>query len=109
MTVTETFSRVPRFSGVRNASAIVATVLIHVAALLSIFQTEYGLLATTLALLTWAFLNFFWLAVLRRPAVSAALSLMIMATLMVLSQFKFNILEMVISFLDFLIVDVDTA
>jgi hypothetical protein len=25
---------------------------------LSIFQTEYGLLATTLALLTWAFLNF---------------------------------------------------
>jgi hypothetical protein len=114
MTVSETFSHVPRFSGVRNASAlpwmaIVATALIHVAALLSIFQTEYGLLATTLALLTWAFLNFFWLAVLRRPAASAALSLAIIETLMVLSQFKFNILEMAISFFDFLIVDADTA
>ena len=66
MTVSETFSHVPRFSGVRDASAlhwtaIVATALIHVAALLSIFQTEYGLFATALALLTWAFLNFFWL------------------------------------------------
>ena len=114
MTVSETFSHVPRFSGVRNAwalqwTAIVATVLIHVAALLSIFQTEYGLLATTLALLTWAFLNFFWLAVLRRPAASAALSLAIIETLMVLSQFKFNVLEMAISFFDFLIVDADTA
>jgi hypothetical protein len=114
MTVSETFSHVPRFSGVRNASAlqwtaIVATVLIHVAALLSIFQTEYGLLATALALLTWVFLNFFWLAVLRRPAASAALSLMIIALLMALSQFKFNILEMAISFFDFLIVDADTA
>ena len=113
MTVSESFSHIGRFSGVRNApsqrAAIAATALIHVAALLSIFRTEYGLFATTLALLTWAFLNYFWLAVLRRPAVSAALSLMIMATLMVLSQFKFNILEMVISFFDFLIVDVDTA
>lgn len=92
MTVSETFSHVPRFSGVRDPSAlqwtaIVATALIHVAALLSIFQTEYGLFATTLALLTWVFLNFFWLAVLRRPVASAALSLAIIETLMVLSQF----------------------
>src|SRR5208282_4467083 len=114
MTVSASRWRVPRFSGVRNASAlqwtaIVATALIHVAALLSVFQTEYGLFATTLALLTWAFLNFFWLAVLRRPAVSAALSLTMIETLMVLSQFKFNVLEMGISFFDFLIVDADTA
>jgi len=113
MTAPESWN-VRRFSGVRSASAfrqatIAATALIHVAALLSIFRAEYGLFATTLALLTWAFLNFFWLAVLRRPAVSAALSLMIIATLMVLSQFKFNILETAISFFDFLIIDADTA
>src|SRR4029077_3174108 len=98
MTVSEFLLHVPRFSGVCNASAlrwtaIVATALIHVVALLSIFHTEYGLFATTLALLTWDFLNFFCLAVRRRPAASAALSMTMIGTLLVLSQFKFNILE----------------
>jgi hypothetical protein len=57
MTVSESFSHISRFSGVRNApsqrASIVATALIHVAELLSIFPTEHGLFATTLALLRW--------------------------------------------------------
>ena len=99
----------PRLAWARQRIAVAATAVIHASALFIIFQTEYGLFALTLALLTWLFLNCFWLAVLRRPATSAALSLMIVGALIALSQFKFSILEMTISFLDFLIVDVDTV
>jgi hypothetical protein len=87
---------------------IAATVAIHGAALAAIYLTEYGLFAVTLALLAWAFLNFFWLIVLRRPAMAAALSLVMFESVIVLSQFKFNILEMTLSFFDMLMVDVDT-
>ena len=114
MRISESSWHVTRFSSERFASApertaIAATALFHVTAVLNILQTEYGFFATTVALLTWTFLNLFWIAVLRRPAVSAALSLMMIGTLIVLSQFKFNILEMAISFFDFLIVDADTT
>jgi hypothetical protein len=61
------------------------------------------------ALLTWGFLNFFWLIVLRRPAMAAALSLILIEALIVLSRFKFEILKMTASFFDFLIVDADTV
>jgi phosphoglycerol transferase MdoB-like AlkP superfamily enzyme len=75
---------------------------------LTIYLTEYGHFASALALLAWALLNFVWLALLRRPAMSAALSLALLETLIVLSQFKFNILEMTVNFFDFLIIDADT-
>lgn len=87
---------------------IVALAALHAAALLAIYLTEYGPFGLTLALLAWGFLNFFWLTVLRRPAMAAALSLAMIASVIVLSQFKFNILDMTLSFLDVLIVDADT-
>ena len=43
------------------------------------------------------------------PAMSAALSLGLIATLVALSQFKFTILSMVINFFDILIIDSDTV
>jgi hypothetical protein len=87
---------------------IAAIAAIHGAALVAIYRTEYGPFAVTLALLAWAFLNFFWLTVLRRPAMAATLSLVLFAITIVLSQFKFSILDMTLSFFDTLIVDADT-
>jgi hypothetical protein len=88
--------------------AIAAIAAFHGAALVAIGLTEYGAFAVTMALLAWGFLNCVWLIVLRRPAMAAALSLVTVASLIVLSQFKFNVLEMTLSFFDVLIVDPDT-
>jgi hypothetical protein len=87
---------------------IAAIAAIHLAALVRIYSTEYGQFGSGLALLTWGFLNCFWLIVLRRPAMAAALSLMLVETLIVLSRLKFDVLEMTASFFDFLVVDADT-
>jgi hypothetical protein len=82
---------------------------LHVAAFVILAMTEYGWLGTALSLLFWAFLNFSFLVALRRPGISAALSLGVVTILVVLSQLKFTILWMVINFFDVLIVDSDTV
>ncbi|MGL4558658.1 MAG: LTA synthase family protein, partial [Afipia sp.] len=81
----------------------------HVAAVWILASVEYGPFANTVALLTWALLNFLFLIVLRRPGVSAALSLALVAGLIVLSQFKYGITQLTLTFLDFLIIDRDTV
>jgi len=81
----------------------------HLAALISIYLTEYDLRGRILALLTWALLNCLWLVLLRRPVIAAVLSLSLTEFLIVLSQFKFSVTEMTVSFLDVLIVDADTV
>jgi hypothetical protein len=87
-------------------NAIIAA--IHLAALTILYQTEWGLVHGALAVLAWALLNCGWLFVLRRPGLSAALSLAMLSLIVVLSQFKFGILRMTLTFFDFLIVDPDT-
>jgi phosphoglycerol transferase MdoB-like AlkP superfamily enzyme len=82
---------------------------IHVVALGILAATESGWLGPSLALLFWAFLNLVFLAALRRPGISAVLSLAVVAILVMLSQLKFTILWMVINFFDILIVDSDTV
>lgn len=82
---------------------------IHLAALVQLYLTEFDLLGTSLFLLTWMLLNCFWLALLRRPAIAAALSLVMIEVLVLLSQFKFEITWMTVNFLDVLIVDSDTV
>jgi len=81
---------------------------IHLTALIVLYRTEWGLIHGALAVLAWALLNCGWLLVLRRPGLSAALSLMMLGLIVVLSQFKFGILWMDLTFLDFLIVDPDS-
>jgi hypothetical protein len=88
--------------------AIGAIAAIHAAALGVMLWTEHGWFAPVLFLLSWAGLNFFFLLLLPRPGISAALSLLLIATLVTLSHFKFTILWMVINFFDVLIVDSDT-
>jgi hypothetical protein len=81
---------------------------IHLTALIILYQTEWGLVHGTLAVLAWVLLNCGWLLVLRRPGLSAVLSLMMLGLIVVLSQFKFGILRTGLTFLDFLIVDPDS-
>jgi phosphoglycerol transferase MdoB-like AlkP superfamily enzyme len=87
---------------------LVITGAIHLAALVVLYETEWGLFHGTLAVLGYAFLNFVWLIILRRPASSAALSLIMIVLLIVVSRFKFDILWMTITFFDLLIIDSDT-
>lgn len=80
----------------------------HLTAVYILASEEYGPFANTVALLTWALLNCLWLLVLRRPGISAALSLTLIAILIALSQFKYGITQLTLTFLDFLIIDRDT-
>ena len=80
----------------------------HLAALAVLLTTEYGPFAITLSVLAWVFVNCFLLVVLQRPGVCAALALALIVILIALSHFKFGILQLTLTFLDFLIIDRDT-
>jgi phosphoglycerol transferase MdoB-like AlkP superfamily enzyme len=81
---------------------------LHLAALSVLLFTEYGPFAITLSLLAWVFVNCLFLLVLPRPGVSAALALSLVALLIALSRFKFGVLQLSLTFLDFLLIDRDT-
>lgn len=84
-------------------------IVLHLAALAILLMTEVGPFALAMAALVWIFLNCLWLIVLRKPAIAAALSLLIVCTLIAVSQFKFGVIWMTANFLDVLIVDPDTV
>src|SRR6267142_2775431 len=68
----------------RNVAMRVAVVaLLHAAALGVLIWSELDLVSRTAFVLTWGFLNFCWLAALRRPATAAALSLTTLGALIV--------------------------
>jgi Sulfatase len=113
MSITDYFRanrRMPAVDTLANSSLLrlVAIAAIHLAAFVSMYLTEFDLLARSLFVSTWCFLNFFWLALLRRPAMAAALSLGMIEILILVSRFKFDIKWMTVNFLDVLIVDTDT-
>jgi hypothetical protein len=87
-------------------SAVLAA--IHFAAFAIMLWSEVDVVAKTTFVLAWGFLNFFWLAVLRRPGLSAALSLVMLVILILLSRFKHDILFMTASFVDVMVIDADT-
>ena len=87
---------------------IAAAGTLHGVALVTSFITEYSLFALALAALTWGLLNFVFLLALRRPGISAALSLAVISFIVVMSQFKFGITWMTLTFLDVLVIDSDT-
>src|SRR5713101_1296169 len=82
---------------------------LHLAALGLMAWSEVAILPKAVFLLTWGLVNFFWLAVLRRPAVSAALSLLTIVLLILLSRLKYDIIWMTANFLDVMIVNTDTV
>src|SRR5438874_8822283 len=83
-------------------------VAVHLAGLAVLLTTEYGPFAITLSVLAWVFVNCFLLVVLQRPGICAALALVFIVILITLSHFKFGILQLTLTFLDFLIIDRDT-
>ena len=92
----------------RRAIGIGTVVAMHLTALYVLLTTEYGPFAITLSLLAWVFANSAILVLLPRPGIAAALSLVLTVVLIALSRFKFDILQLSLTFLDFLIVDRDT-
>ena len=81
---------------------------IHFSALVIMAETEIGIVSKLIFLFTWGMLNFFWLAVLRRPAVAAALSMALILALIQISLFKYDKLLMTVNFVDLMILDSDT-
>ena len=81
---------------------------IHVAALVTMIEFETGPLRIALYLLSWGFLNFLLIALLRRPALAGALSLAIFGSLIWISLFKFGVIRMTANFMDLMIIDWET-
>src|SRR3979411_3210453 len=81
----------------------------HLAALVVMFQTETDFSSRLGFLLSWGILNFFWIALLRRPALSGALSLTLVVVLILLSRLKHDIVQMTANFVDLMVIDRDTA
>jgi hypothetical protein len=83
-------------------------VAVHLSALAVLLWSEHETGARAVFLLTWGFLNFFWLVWLRRPLLSGAISLGLIATLIVLSQFKHRVLMFTVDFVDIMLIDFGT-
>ncbi|MFY9954004.1 sulfatase-like hydrolase/transferase [Bradyrhizobium sp.] len=81
----------------------------HLAALLLMLQTEADFGSRICFLLAWGILNFFWITLLRRPALSAALSLAMVVALVLLSRLKHDVVQMTANFVDLMMIDRDTA
>ncbi|TAK49008.1 MAG: LTA synthase family protein [Xanthobacteraceae bacterium] len=95
--------------GVLGALRIAAVALPHLAALGLMWTTEADAVSRAGFLLTWAVLNFFWLAWLRRPALSGALTLALVVLLVLLSRLKHDIVQMTANFVDLMVIDQDTV
>ncbi|HYJ43244.1 MAG TPA: LTA synthase family protein [Xanthobacteraceae bacterium] len=95
-------------SGGRRNLAWACLALLHCAALAVLLWAEVDFVSRIAFVLAWGVLNFLWLGVLRRPLAAAALSLSLVAIIVLLSRFKHDILLMTINFLDIMIVDADT-
>ena len=93
----------------RHQLPIVIIAGIYLAALVSLYLTEVDLTGQALFVLAFGLLNCIWLVILRRPGMAAALSLLPVVLVIVLSKFKFDMLWMTLSFFDVLIVDTDTV
>jgi len=89
---------------------IVPLAVLHLAALVLLLLTEYYEFPYIVGfLLAWGILNFVWLAVLRRPAVAAMLSLTMIVILIQLSKYKVSIVAQTVNFMDVMVIDPATV
>ena len=93
----------------RHQLPIIVITCIYLAALVGMYLTEVDWTGQALFVLTFGLLNGVWLVILRRPAMAAALTLLPLILVIVLSKFKFDMLWMTLNFFDVLIVDTDTV
>src|ERR1700742_2714072 len=87
----------------RHRLTVGLLVALHLAALSVLIQTETNLVPKIAFLFVWGLLNGFWLLVLRRPAISAGLSLGLIVILIALSRFKHDVVLMTASFVDVMV------
>jgi hypothetical protein len=92
----------------RQAIGVAVLIAIHLVAFGILLWSEAEPAARVAFVLTWGLLNFFWLVLLRRPLTSAALSLMLIVILIVLSEFKHSVLMMTATFVDLMVIDFAT-
>lgn len=81
----------------------------QLAALALMVRTENDFGSRLGFILSWGILNFFWLALLRRPALSGALSLTMVVVLVLLSRLKHDVVQMTVNFIDLMMIDRDTV
>jgi hypothetical protein len=81
----------------------------HVAALAVMLETETDFGSRLGFVLAWGILNCFWLMLLRRPALSGALSLTLVVVLVLLSRLKHDVVQMTANFVDVMVIDPDTS
>ena len=71
-------------------------------------ETEPDLYGRVGFVLAWGILNCFWIALLRRPALSGALSLTMIVILVLLSRLKHDVVQMTVNFVDLMVIDRDS-
>src|SRR4051794_936310 len=81
----------------------------HVGALVVMLRTETDFNSRVGFLLAWGILNGLWIALLRRPALSGALSLTLVVILVLLSRLKHDVVQMTANFIDVMVIDGDSA
>src|SRR6476659_1773018 len=81
----------------------------HMAALAIMLETEADFGGRMGFALAWGILNFFFIALLRRPALSGALSLTLVVLLVLLSRLKHDVVQMTANFVDLMVIDRDSA
>src|SRR5512138_1272589 len=81
----------------------------HMAALAIMLQTEADFGGRLGFALAWGILNFSFIALLRRPALSGALSLTLVVLLVLLSRLKHDVVQMTANFVDVMVIDRDSA
>ncbi len=108
--VTALASRFYGTDGFTRQTALRAGALaaLHLAALAVLIATEGQFVPAIAFLLFWGLLNFLLLVLVPRPMVAAALSLALIAVLLLLSQFKHDILLTTVNFVDLMVIDGDT-
>jgi Sulfatase len=95
--------------GDRHRLTLGALGLLHLAALGLLFWTETDFVGRVTFLLAWGLLNFILLLPLRRPTVSASISLILIVILILLSRFKQEVLIMTANFIDVMLIDRSTT
>ncbi len=81
----------------------------QLAALALMLDTESDFASKLGFVLSWGILNFFFIALLRRPALSGALSLTLVVVLVLLSRLKHDVAQMTVNFVDLMVIDRDSA
>src|SRR5205085_4741296 len=78
---------------------LLAMAMPHLAALVIMLRTETDFGSRSGFMLAWGILNFLFILLLRRPALSGALSLTLVVVLVLLSRLKHDIVQMTANFL----------